>query len=208
MADFSGKLIALDGPDGCGKSTQVHLLCEWLRGQGADCVTFRDPGDTKIGECIREILLSPEHAQMGSMTEMLLFMASRAQLWTEKIGPALAAGHCVVMDRWLSSTCAYQGHAGGFGVERVIRIAEDCLERVWPDVTLVLDVDLTTAAQRMDRILDRMEQKGDSYHQQVRQGFLDLAQGRQGFHVVDATRAVEAVHESIVLKINALTFNA
>lgn len=208
MDSFIGRLIALDGPDGCGKSTQVRLLCEWLRGQGADCVTFRDPGDTKIGECIREILLSPEHAQMGSMTEMLLFMASRAQLWTEKIGPALAAGQCVVMDRWLSSTCAYQGHAGGFGAERVIRIAEGCLERVWPDVTLVLDVDLATAAQRMDRILDRMEQKGDSYHQQVRQGFLDLAQGRSDFHVVDATQAVEAVHESIVRKVNALTFNA
>ena len=202
MSGFTGKLIALDGPDGCGKSTQVRLLCDWLRGQGTDCVTFRDPGDTKIGEGIREILLRPEHTQMGAMTEMLLFMASRAQLWTEKIGPALAAGQCVVMDRWLSSTCAYQGHAGGFGVERVIRIAEECLERVWPDVTVVLDVDLTTAAQRMDRTLDRMEQKGDSYHQQVRQGFLNLAQGRPGLQVVDATQIVEAVHESIVRCLN------
>ncbi len=198
MNGLTGKFIALDGPDGCGKSTQVRLLCEWLTSQGTDCLTFRDPGDTTIGERIREILLSPEHARMGSMTEMLLFMASRAQLWTEKIGPALAAGHCVVMDRWLSSTCAYQGHAGGFGVDRVIRIAQDSLERVWPDVTVVLDVDLATAARRMDRALDRMEQKGDSYHQQVREGFLNLARGRQGFHVVDATRPVEAVHEEVV----------
>lgn len=197
MADFSRQLIALDGPDGCGKSTQVRLICEWLTERGADCVTFRDPGDTAIGERIREILLSPEHEGMGAMTEMLLFMASRAQLWTEKIGPALVDGQCVVMDRWLSSTCAYQGHAGGFGVERVIRIAEGCLERVWPDVTIVLDVDLDTAARRMDRALDRMEQKGQPYHQQVREGFLNLATGRQGFHVVDATQEVAAVHESI-----------
>ena len=76
-------------------------MCEWLTGQGAECVTYRDPGDTTIGERIREILLSPEHERMGAMTEMLLFMASRAQLWTEKIGPATAAGQCVVMD-WLA----------------------------------------------------------------------------------------------------------
>ncbi|MFC1760986.1 dTMP kinase [Planctomycetota bacterium] len=197
MNNFKGKLVALDGPDGCGKSTQVRMLCEWLEAQGVTVTRFRDPGDTTIGERIREILLSPEHDRMGAMTEMLLFMASRAQLWTEKIGPALAAGHCVVMDRWLSSTCAYQGHAGGFGVDRVINIADNCLERVWPDMTVVLDVDLRTAAQRMDRALDRMEQKGDSYHQQVREGFLNLANGRPGFSIVDATQSVTEVHRAV-----------
>jgi dTMP kinase len=173
------------------------MLCAWLTEQGTDCVAFRDPGDTAIGERIREMLLSPEHEGMGAMTEMLLFMASRAQLWTEKIGPALASGQCVVMDRWLSSTCAYQGHAGGFGVDRVIRIAEDCLERVWPDQTVILDVDVATAARRMDRALDRMEQKGESYHERVRAGFLDLAQRRAGFEVVDARPEAPAVHQRI-----------
>ena len=195
---LSGKLIALDGPDGCGKSTQVRLLCEWLEERGTATASFRDPGDTTIGERIRELLLSPEHERMGAMTEMLLFMASRAQLWTEKIKPALESGGCVVMDRWLSSTCAYQGYAGGFGVDRVIAVAESCLARVWPDVTIVLDVDLETAATRMNRQLDRMEQKSDSYHQKVREGFLQFARGREGVSVIDASRDIEAVHQDVV----------
>ncbi len=195
---LQGRLIVLDGPDGCGKSTQVKMLCDWVVGQGVDVVTFRDPGDTRIGEKIREILLSPEHEAMGTMTEFLLYMASRAQLWSEKIAPALAQGSCVVLDRWLSSTCAYQGHAGEFGVDRVLRVAEDTLERVWPDATIILDVDTETAAQRMDRELDRMELKGKLYHQKVRQGFLDLAETQDRFAVVDATQSIKLVHEAVI----------
>jgi dTMP kinase len=79
---LQGRLIVLDGPDGCGKSTQVKRLCEWVAKQGVDVKTFRDPGDTRIGEQIREVLLSPENEAMGTMTEFLLYMASRAQLWS------------------------------------------------------------------------------------------------------------------------------
>ncbi|MHC4681999.1 MAG: dTMP kinase, partial [Planctomycetota bacterium] len=96
-----------------------------------------------------------EHDAMSTRTELLLYMAARAQLWAEKIAPALRDNHCVVLDRWLSSTCAYQGHAGGLGMEKVIKIATDCLERVWPDLTIALDVDLQTASRRLDRQLDR-----------------------------------------------------
>ena len=202
---LSGRFIVLDGPDGCGKSTQVKRLCQFLAAQGVDAVSFRDPGDTPIGEAIRKILLSPEHARMGTMTELLLYMASRAQLWSEKIHPALEGGRCVVLDRWLSSTCAYQGHAGGFGWERVIQVAEQTLERVWPDLTVILDVDVATARARMQRELDRMEQKGRDYHQKVREGFLELAKGREGFVVVDASLDVEAVHHEIVKTVSAWT---
>ncbi len=195
---LAGKFIVLDGPDGCGKSTQVRLLCAWLERQGAGVVSFRDPGNTDIGERIRQILLSPEHARMGTMTELLLYMAARAQLWTEHIAPALAQGRAVVLDRWLSSTCAYQGVAGGFGAERVIRIAGDCLERVWPDITVILDVDRKTAITRMKRAWDRMERKGDDYHRKVRQGFLSLAQGRDDFTVIDTAGSIEEVHGRIV----------
>ena len=201
---LQGRLVVLDGPDGCGKSTQVKMLCEWVALQGVQVKTYRDPGDTRIGEQIREILLSPEHEAMGTMTEFLLYMASRAQLWSEKIAPALAQGCCVVLDRWLSSTCAYQGHAGEFGVDRVLRVAEDTLERVWPDATILLDVDTETAAQRMDRELDRMELKGQIYHQRVRQGFLDLAQTQNHFVVVDATQSIDVVHEAVIQGVTAL----
>ena len=196
--DFSGKFIVLDGPDGCGKSTQAEMLRKWIASQGAEVVSFRDPGGTEIGEKIRDILLDTTNHKMGVRAELLLYMASRAQLWHECIEPALNAGKCVVMDRWLSSTCAYQGYAGGAGIETVIKIAETSLERVWPDAIIVLDVDLATAAKRMQRELDRMELKGDAYHEKVRQGFLKLAKFVDCVDIVDARQEIKAVHKDVI----------
>ncbi len=197
MGDFSGKFIVLDGPDGCGKSTQTKLLAEWIQKQGTTCVSFRDPGSTDIGEKIREILLNPEHIRMDTQTELLLYMAARAQLWSECVKPTLEKGDCVLMDRWVSSTCAYQGYAGGFGIEKVIDVAEHCLERLWPDITVILDVDLATARQRMNRELDRMENKGVEYHKKVRAGFLRLAEMRKDIFIVDAGRDIQTIHREI-----------
>lgn len=204
---FAGKFIVVDGPDGCGKSTQVNLLTSWIEKQGAEVVGFRDPGTTVIGEAIRDILLGTQYAGMGDNVEVLLYMAARAQLWKEEIAPALVEGKCVVMDRWLSSTCAYQGKAGGFGIEKVIKLANDCLERSWPDITIILDVDLETSSGRLNRELDRMELKGDQYHQLVRHGYLDLEkilkkhatpEKKTGLYkVINAAQEIEQVHESI-----------
>ncbi|MHC4759485.1 MAG: dTMP kinase [Planctomycetota bacterium] len=194
---FSGKFIVLDGPDGCGKSTHCKLLAAWLDKHGVEVEIFRDPGDTAIGDKIRQILLNPENIAMDTTTEIMLFMASRVQLWIEKIAPALAGNKCVVVDRWLSSTCAYQGKARGFGMERIIKIAEDCLEKPWPDLTVVLDIDLETASERLGRDLDRMEQKGDGYHEKVRQGFLELAENLESFAVVETSGDVEIVSKKI-----------
>jgi dTMP kinase len=202
--DLQGWFIVLDGPDGCGKSSQTRMLKDWLKGRGITAVGLRDPGGTVIGEKIREILLSPVHEAMTTPTEVLLYMAARAQLWAEGIRPALEEGKCVVLDRWLSSTCAYQGYAGGFGVDKVVDIAQDSLERVWPDLTIILDVDLETTAQRLNRELDRMERKGDGYHSRVRAGFLKLAEGRSDFAVVDAGGSVEAVHKEVVRVVQRL----
>jgi dTMP kinase len=199
---LKGKFVVLDGPDGCGKSTQAGLLIDWLNESGVPTSLFRDPGDTAIGEKIRDILLNPEHLAMNTRTELLLYMAARAQLWSEKIAPALKDGKCVVLDRWLSSTCAYQGCAGGFGTDKVIGIAEDCLARVWPDLTLILDIDLETAAARLKRQLDRMEAKGDGYHKTVREGFLQLARDRNDFIVVDASADIETVHRNVTENID------
>jgi len=204
MAIQTGKFIVLDGPDGCGKSTQVGMLSEWIAARGVEVVSYRDPGTTIIGEKIRAILLDPSHQGMGDNVEVLLYMAARAQLWKEHIGQDLRAGKCVLMDRWVSSTCAYQGWAGGFGIEKVLKIGADALERLWPDVTIILDVDLMTARQRMQRDLDRMEQKGDAYHAKVRQGFLKLADYCQAVKVVDAAQSVEQVHEAAVKHLKAV----
>ena len=198
IINLQGRFIVLDGPDGCGKSSQARLLMDWLHGQGVATAGFRDPGATVIGEKIREILLSPAHETMTTPTEVLLYMAARVQLWAEHLKPSLEEGKCVVMDRWLSSTCAYQGYAGAFGMDKVIEIAQASLERIWPDLTIILDVDLQTAARRLNRELDRMERKGTDYHGRVRAGFLQLARGRPDFAVVDATGSIEATHREVL----------
>lgn len=195
---LDGRFIVLDGPDGCGKSTQVRLLAQWVEDRGVATAGFRDPGTTVIGEKVRDILLSPAHKAMTTPTEVLLYMAARAQLWAEAIAPALEQGRCVLLDRWLSSTCAYQGYAGGFGIDKVVAIAADSLERAWPDLTVILDVDQETAAGRLNRELDRMEQKGADYHAKVRQGFLKLAEDREDFAVVDAMQSPETVHQAVL----------
>jgi len=195
---FSGKFIVLDGPDGCGKTTQCALLNAWLKKNGADVEAFRDPGDTDIGEKIRRILLDCQHDAMTTTTEILLYMAARTQLWAEYIAPALARNKCVLLDRWLSSTCAYQGFAGSFGIDKVISLAADCLERPWPDLTVILDVDLDTAQRRLSPQPDRMEAKSASYRQKVREGFLQLTTDRAHFNVVDARDDKETVHKRII----------
>lgn len=195
---IESKFIVLDGPDGCGKSTQAKLLAEWIQSQGVEVASFRDPGDTAVGEKIRRILLDPEHEGLCTRAELGLYMAARAQLWQEKLSPALASGRCVVMDRWVSSTCAYQGYAGGFGIENVVRMGNDCLERLWPDLTVILDIDPATAAGRMQRRLDRMERKGDEYHRKVQTGFLELARIYDNVVRLDATVSIETLHEQVV----------
>lgn len=196
--NFSGKFIVIDGPDGCGKTTQTKLLVNWLKEQGVAVETFREPGGTAIGEKIRQILLNPDHIAMSTAAEVMLYMAARVQLWAEKIAPALEEKKCVILDRWLSSTCAYQGFAGGFAMEKVIKIARDCLERPWPDLTIILDIDLETASQRLKRDLDRMERKGDGYHQRVREGFLELARQQENFAVIDASGDIQTVHKKVL----------
>jgi len=194
---LQGKFIVLDGPDGCGKSTQTKLLAQRLRRQGIVTETFRDPGDTAIGEKIREILLNPEHLAMSTTTEVLLYMAARVQLWQEKIAPSLEQKKCVILDRWLSSTCAYQGYAGGFGMNQVKKLAADSLGMPWPDLTVIVDVDLETAANRFSERPDRMEAKPRQYHEKVREGFLRLSLQQERILVVDGTGGIETVHERI-----------
>lgn len=200
--NLRGKFIVLDGPDGCGKTTQSGLLTEWLQNRGVPTSNFRDPGDTVIGEKIRQILLSPEHIAMSTRTEMLLYMAARAQLWQEKMVPVLRDRKCVVLDRWVSSTCAYQGCAGGFGIQNVMKLAADSLSKPWPDLTIILDVDVKTGFQRLKGKHDRMEAKGQEYHQKVRQGFLELARQQESFVLVDGSGNVEEVHKKITEEVS------
>ncbi len=205
---FTSKFIVLDGPDGCGKTTQTKLLSEYIESLGCKVENFRDPGTTVIGEAIRDILLGHDYHGMGDNVELLLYMAARAQLWKEKIAPALAAGSCVVMDRWLSSSCAYQGYAGGFGIEAVVDVANISLERSFPDLTIILDLNFDKSSSRLGESLDRMETKGGDYHRKVREGYLKFAELYKSkkdtagiIDVIDASQDIETVQRMVLEKV-------
>lgn len=166
-----GRLIVLEGMDGSGKSSQATALATWLQQQGRRVVHCHDPGSTPTGEAIREILLHRHDLHLAGEAEMLLYMAARAQLVREVIEPALAEGAWVISDRFLMSNIVYQGHAGGLDAEVIRRVGQVATGGREPDLTLVLDIDLATAASRLDRPLDKLEQRGDAYRQRVREGY-------------------------------------
>ena len=193
-----GTFIVLDGPDGSGKSTQFRRLCDTLRSAGLEVVETREPGGTAVGERIREVLLDPIHGDMTVRCEMLLYMASRAQLVERVIRPAVARGATVIADRFVSSTLAYQGTAGGLAQPEIMAVAETAVGGTWPDLTVIFDVDEITASRRLSPLLDRMEQKGLEFHRRVREGYLAQVRARPEAHlVVDASQELDAVTDAL-----------
>jgi dTMP kinase len=197
---LAGRFLVVDGPDGAGKSTQTALLADALGETGLSVRQVRDPGGTAIGDRIREILLDPSCDEMAVRTELMLYMASRAQLVAEIVRPALQAGECVLSDRYISSTIAYQG-AGGADVDEVRTVGDIAVGSLWPDLTIILDLPsdegLTRAAKRSDP--DRMEAKAREFHRRVRELF--LAQAKQDparCVVVDASGPPTDVHQRVV----------
>jgi dTMP kinase len=189
--------LSLDGVDGAGKSTQIERLAEWLRAAGRDVVLCRDPGTTPLGLELRKILLHREDLGIERRSEMFLYMAARTQLVEEFIRPALAAGKTVVSDRFLLANVVYQGHAGGLDPDvlwQVGRIATNGLE---PDLTIVLDVPVEIAAERLGPVRDRIESRGTSYLQAVRDGFLAESRRQPRLVVIDARVSPDAVFAAI-----------
>lgn len=198
MERLGGKFIVLDGPEGCGKSTQIQLLRQRLVEQGLRVRVFRDPGATRIGEKIRGILLDPVHDEMGMRCEMLLYMAARAQMMTQSILPALKAGEVVLCDRFVSSTLAYQLGGEGLSAEEIRAVADIAIQHRWPDLTIILDMPAEHSLARVRREKDRIEQRPLAYHQQVRANFLaQAAADRRRYRVVEAHRPVETVSADI-----------
>lgn len=192
---LAGRFIVFDGPDGSGKSTQFRRIAELARRAGVTVCEVRDPGGTAISERIREVLLDPALPEMGVRCELMMYMASRAQLVSEKIEPALERGELVLADRYVSSTLAYQGTAGGMSKDEIIAVARAACGRHWPpDLTVIFDVDQATAATRLNPLLDRMEQKGEAFHKRVRAGYLEQAREmNERYAVVDATKGQDEV---------------
>lgn len=193
-----GKFVVFDGPDGSGKSTQFRHLAQEARAAGVETVEVREPGGTAIGEKIRQVLLDPDNSEMVTRCEMLLYMASRAQLVEERIVPALARGAFVLADRFISSTLAYQGSAGGLDPRAILAVGDIAIGGRWPDLVVVFDVDPATAQRRMSRARDRMEQKDEDYHARVRAGYLEQARAQPDrYLVVNSALAPETVYENL-----------
>lgn len=203
-----GFFLVLDGPDGGGKTTQVARLADWLRGHGLHVVTCRDPGGTALGNRLRAIVMDRDAVPIGLRAEMLLFMASRAQMVEEVIRPALEAGDVVICDRFLLATLVYQGFAGGLDPAEIAAVGRATAGGLLPDLTIVLDVAPETARGRMGAARDRIEDRPPHYHDRVRAGYLEVARAGLGggagssmypapIALVDASASPDAVFESI-----------
>ncbi len=221
--NVAGKFIVLDGPDGAGKSTQRQLLADALSQAGVDVVCCRDPGGTTIGDRIRSVLLDFDLSSMAVGCETMLFMASRAQLVHEVIAPALSQGKTVLCDRFVTSTCAYQG-AAGYDPQRVIELARFAIGDVWPHVTLIFDINVDEGFKRVGRnpkhagknrkqdtiqkdlifadgaaLPDAMEARPIDFHRQVRKMFLSVHEYYPTpVLTIDGSGETQQVHELAV----------
>ncbi len=190
----------LDGPEGAGKTTQVQRLVQRLRDAGRKATSVRDPGSTPVSERIREVLLDRRLPEMGARTEVFLYMASRAEMVVRIVRPALDVGLIVVCDRFVSSTVAYQGYAGGIDPELIWDLGRTACGGIEPNLTVILDLPVEEGLARARRLAepDRIEAKDQTFHEKVRQGFLSMAEARpQVFAVVDASQPPDAVAEAI-----------
>ena len=203
--NLTGKFIAFDGGEGCGKSTQTQLLRTRLEAAGHAAVIVRDPGTTRIGELIRAILLNPDHDEMAMRAEMLLYMSARAQMMEEMILPALAEGKTVICDRFVSSTLAYQLGGDGLTAAEIRAVAEIAIKGRWPDLTLILDMPAEASIARVTRAKDRIEQRPLEYHQMVRRNYLAQAEADpKRVKVIKADRDKDSVEADVWAAVSAV----
>lgn len=184
LSALAGKFIVFEGPDGSGKTTQLRRLTALCETHNLPFRHVREPGGTPVGEAIRDVLLHRRETDMTARTEMLLYMASRSELVTREIRPALERNELVLADRFVSSTLAYQGAAGGLPREDILSVARVATSGARPDLIVIFDVNQDAAAQRLGLLLDRMEAKGAAFHAKVRQGYLDQAEAVPELHLV------------------------
>lgn len=202
-----GLFITVEGPEGSGKTTHARRLHETFR-DVVPLVLTREPGGTQIGEAVRRLLLDERYRGMAPETELLLFAASRAQFVTEIVLPNLAAGRCVLSERFVDASIAYQGYGRGLPVEVVRRVNEIATRGLRPDLTLLIDIDPAVGLARARNADgkdgspgrgDRLEQEDLAFHVRVREGFLELAREEPPrFVVVDGSLPRDAVHAALV----------
>lgn len=192
--------ITLEGPEGSGKSSQLPLLAEFLRARGHDVICTREPGGTKIGDQIREVLVRMDNVELHPRTEILLFLSARAQLVEELVLPSLADGKIVICDRYGDSTLAYQGYGHGLDLEKLRMMLQFATNGLKPDLTILLDVDVLVGLKRKKAKdeWNRLDAYEISFHERVREGYHQLAaQDPKRWRIVDASQSAELVQENI-----------
>jgi len=202
---MKGFLITFEGLEGTGKSTQAEALCSLLQKHGLPVYMTREPGGTVIGDKIRNILLDPDNKEMSSVTEIMLYAASRAQLVHQIIRPQLEEGYIVICDRFLDSTIAYQAFGRGIPVNVIRDINSSAVWNVVPDITFYLDLEPETSLRRVklrieekEEIPDRLEREKVEFFRKVREGYMSLVKDEPfRFRVIDASLEPRIVHEKI-----------
>ena len=200
----SGKLITFEGLDGCGKSTQLEKTKKWLNLQGYEVLKTQQPGGTKIGKQIRNILLNPEHNELHPESELLLYLSDRIQHLKEKIIPAKAEGKIVLCDRFHDSTVAYQGFGRGLNLENIESIITYSIKPYSPDLTFLITISPETIVDRLDQrkkhsSKDRIDIESNNFFVRVANGYQKLASAEPGrFVCLDGEQEIEVIHQQII----------
>jgi dTMP kinase len=196
----NGFFITIEGLDGAGKSTQIQLMKKFFERKGFKVFLTREPGGTKIGEKIREIILDTNHKEMVDTTEALLYAASRAQHVSQVILPALKRGEIVLCDRFVDSSMVYQGRGRNLGFDQIKKINDFATQNLEPDLTILFDIDPVISLDRIgvNENGDRLEQEKIDFHYSVYKGYLDLSvMYPQRIKIVRANRSIEDVQQDI-----------
>jgi len=199
-----GKFITFEGEEGAGKSTQCTLLASHLKNKGIDVIVTREPGGTPSAEMIRKLLVEGDINRWQSSTEALLMFAARSEHWHTLIYPALQKGTWVISDRFVDSSYAYQGYARGIPIEQLEQLYQFAVGSQYPDLTFFLNVPLSQGFERVrDRVTgyeERFEKEALSFHENVQDGFLDLAKKfKERYFVQDATLSIHDIAQSLQL---------
>jgi len=198
---MQGIFITLEGIDGSGKDTQAKMLAKYLEKKGYSVLITREPGGTSVGEKIREILLNPEIEKVDSRAEVLLFAASRAQIVSNVIKPALKEGKIVISNRYVDSSYTYQGMAREIGLDWVIEVNKWATRELLPDITFFLDIPEEVGLERVDRsrnIRDKIEKNGEIFQKKVREGYYKLAKMfPERYRIIDSKRKELLIHKDI-----------
>jgi len=193
-----GLFITFEGCDGCGKTTQLNLLAEYLKENGYDVLITREPGAIGLGEKIRELLLNYD-GEVSQKCESFLFLADRAQHIDKIIKPAVKKGIIVLCDRHTDSTIAYQGYGRGLDIEELNNLNNLATGGMKPDLTLLFDVDSETSMRRVGQNQDRMESAGIEFQKRVRNGYLELAQKEPNrIKVFNSSKTIEDLHKEVL----------